>query len=365
MSRNREKHLRYVALVHRMRTLGSGLGALPVGSVLYQQDASRWLWALMLLHALTWPHVAWLLSSRAENPARAERRNFLVDTILVGFWVPVMQLNLLPSAVLVTMLAMNHVSAGGWRLLARSLLLLSLSGLITWWTLGFAVQPVSTMFNIVACLPMLLSNPIWLSKVNFTLSQRVRQQNRLLDQLNRTDALTDLPNRTHWLEAVNRALQQFERNQRPATIILLDVDNFKNINDSYGHAAGDALLRKLASVLHENLREVDTPGRLGGDEFGVVLSDTDDAHAHAVAERIRQQVEQSHIGTGSEAHAWTVSLGLAEINHAISGVSVWVRHADIALYRAKSHGRNRVCGTLPTASADDLPADGMTATTTL
>ncbi|TAL86672.1 MAG: diguanylate cyclase [Rhodanobacter sp.] len=308
VSRKREKHLEYVALVHRMRTLGSGLGALPVASVLYQQNASRWLWALVILHAVIWPHVAWVIASRAENPARAERRNFLVDTILVGIWVPVMQLNLLPSAVLVTMLAMNHVSAGGWRLLARSLLLLSLTGLATWWMLGFTLQPVSTMFNIVACLPMLLSNPIWLSKVNYSLAQRVRQQNRLLDQLNRTDALTGLPNRTHWLEAVSRALQQFERNRRPATVILLDIDNFKNINDSHGHAAGDALLRKMASVLYENLREVDTPGRLGGDEFGIVLSDTDDAHAHAVAERIRQQIERSHIGAHSEEHAWTVSL---------------------------------------------------------
>lgn len=364
VSRKREKHLKYVALVHRMRTLGSGLGALPVASVLYQHDASRWLWALVALHALIWPHVAYLMSSRAEHPARAERRNFLVDTFLVGIWVAVMRLNLLPSAVLITMLAMNHVSAGGWRLLARSLLLLLLTCVATWWMLGFAMQPVSNMFNIVACLPMLLSNPIWLSKVNFTLAQRVRQQNRLLDQLNRTDALTGLPNRTHWLEAVNRALQQFERNQRPASILLLDIDNFKNINDSHGHAAGDALLRKLASVLYENLREVDTPGRLGGDEFGVVLSDTDGAHAHAVAERIRQQIEQSHLGDRGEEHAWTVSIGVAEIDDAISGVGVWVRHADIALYRAKSRGRNRVCGTLPAANADDMPADNMTATTT-
>ena len=351
-----ERHLRFVTLCYRTRKLGSLLGALPVASVLYQQHALAWRWALMLLNGLVWPHLAYAIASRAEHPRQAERRNFLVDSTMVGIWVALMRLNLLPSAMLVAMLAMNHVSAGGWLLLRKSLLIMMLASLVAWAASGFPVQTVSNMLNIAACLPLLVIHPIWLSKVNYTLGQRVREQNRLLGRLNRTDALTELPNRTHWLEDAGKAWQHFQRSRRPAALLLLDIDNFKLINDRYGHAAGDALLRQLATVLHENLREMDTPGRLGGDEFGVVLSGTDAARALVVAERIRGHIEQARSIGSSDHYAWTVSVGVTEINDDIGDVAAWVQHADIALYRAKSHGRNRVCQVQPDPAAPAPPA---------
>ena len=192
-----ERHLRFVTLCYRTRKLGSLLGALPVASVLYQQHALAWRWALMLVNGLIWPHLAYAIASRAEHPRQAERRNFLVDATMVGIWVALMRFNLLPSAMLVAMLAMNHVNTGGWLLLRKSLLILMLASLVAWAASGLPVQPVSNMLNIVACLPLLVIHPIWLSKVNYTLGQRVREQNRLLDRLNRTDALTELPNRTN------------------------------------------------------------------------------------------------------------------------------------------------------------------------
>ena len=343
----RARHLKFVTLVYRMRKVASALGTLPVASVLYQQHAPAWQWGLMLLNGLVWPHVAYAIASRAEHAKWAEQRNFLVDATMTGVWVALMRFNLLPSAMLVAMLAMNHVSSGGWLLLRRSLITLELACLLVWAALDFPLQPVSNTLNIIACLPLLIINPVWLSKVNYTLGQRVREQNRLLDRLNRTDALTELPSRTHWLEDAGKAWQQFQRSQRPATLLLLDIDNFKQINDRYGHAAGDALLRQLAAVLREDLREMDTPGRLGGDEFGVVLSGTDGAQALAVAERIRGHIEQARPADSSGDYAWTVSVGVAEINDDIGDVAAWVQHADIALYRAKSRGRNRVCQVQP------------------
>ena len=343
----RARHLKFVTLVYRMRKVASALGTLPVASVLYQQHAPAWQWGLMLLNGLVWPHVAYAIASRAEHAKWAEQRNFLVDATMTGVWVALMRFNLLPSAMLVAMLAMNHVSSGGWLLLRRSLITLALACLLVWAALDFPLQPVSNTLNIIACLPLLTINPVWLSKVNYTLDQRVREQNRLLDRLNRTDALTELPNRTHWLEDAGKAWQQFQRSQRPAALLLLDIDNFKQINDRYGHAAGDALLRQLAAVLREDLREMDTPGRLGGDEFGVVLSGTDGAQALAVAERIRGHIEQARPTDSSGDYAWTVSVGVAEINDDIGDVAAWVQHADIALYRAKSRGRNRVCQVQP------------------
>lgn len=329
--------------VYRLRALGLGLGALPVASVLYQLHADWWLWALLACNALVWPHAAYLAASRATRPIETEHVNLVVDAAMGGVWIALMQFNLLPSALLVAMMAMDRISAGGWRLLLKSLALQAAVCLATWWLDGFRYQPASTMLNVVASLPMLMIYPVWLSTVNFTLAQRVRQQNRQLDQLSRTDALTGLSNRSHWLETVGMEWLRYQRNQRPAALILLDVDGFKQINDRYGHAAGDLLLGDLARLLQRGLRDVDTPGRLGGDEFGIVLPETDLERASAVAERIRLLAENSRPDRAGQHIPWTLSLGVAAVGEDAHDVGGWMRQADLALYRAKAQGRNRVC----------------------
>jgi diguanylate cyclase len=207
------------------------------------------------------------------------------------------------------------------------------------------------MLGMLACLPMLGIYPVWLSTVTFRQAQRIRHQNHLLEQLNRTDTLTGIANRAHWMDTAAREMHRYLRNQRPATLILLDIDGFKQVNDSRGHAVGDAVLQQLAAVLRESLRSVDTPGRLGGDEFGIVLPETDLEHAREVAERIRQQVER--LGRADEALAkpYTLSLGVAQVGPRHANVDAWVRQADVALYLAKAQGRNRVCTSSPEAVA--------------
>lgn len=339
----RHGHLRFVTRVYRLRLLGLGLGALPVASVLYQLHAAWWLWGLLSFNALAWPHLAYMASSRAARPVDAEHLNLVLDAAMGGAWVALMQFNLLPTALLVAMMAMDRISAGGWQLVLKSLALQTAVCLATWWLDGFRFQPVSTMLNVVACLPMLLIYPVWLSTVNFTLAQRVRQQNRLLDRLSRTDALTGLSNRGHWLEVVGTEWLRYQRNQRPAALILLDVDGFKQINDRHGHEAGDQVLSDLARLLQRGLRDVDTSGRLGGDEFGIVLPETDLERASAVAERIRLLAENSRPERGDRHIPWTISLGVAAVGEDARDVGAWIRQADMALYRAKAQGRNRVC----------------------
>ena len=339
----REGHLRFVVRVYRLRLLGLGLGALPVASVLYQLHAGWWLWALLALNALVWPHLAYFAATHAARPMEVEHVSLVVDAAMGGVWVALMQFNMLPSALLVAMMAMDRISAGGWRLVLKSLALQAAVCLAAWWLDGFRYQPISTMLNVAACLPMLMIYPVWLSMVNFTLAQRVRQQNRQLDQLSRTDALTGLSNRSHWLETVGVEWLRYQRNQRPAALILLDVDGFKQINDRYGHAAGDQLLGDLARLLQRGLRDVDTPGRLGGDEFGIVLPETDLERASAVAERIRLLAENSRPERAGQHIPWTISLGVAAVGEDSHDVGGWMRQADLALYRAKAQGRNRVC----------------------
>ncbi len=343
----RDESLRFVNLAHRLRTLGLGLGMLPVAAVLHQLRAPAWLWSLLLANGLLWPHLAWLHAVRAARPVQHEQYNLMVDSVMLGAWVAVMRFNLLPSAMLASMMAMDRISAGGGRVLLRSLLLQVAACALVAWLNGFAWQPTSNMFNIVACIPMMAIYPVWLSTVNFRFGRRIRQQNRLLEQLSRTDPLTGLANRSYWLETAARELRRFQRNQRPAALILLDIDGFKPVNDRHGHAAGDALLQTLSAVLRDSLRSVDTPGRLGGDEFGVVLPETDLERAREVAERLRQRVEQVCDVAGEPC---TLSLGVTEAGPQHVDVEAWIKQADMALYLAKAQGRNRVCASAAAAA---------------
>ena len=347
----RDEGLRFVSLAHRLRTLGLGLGMLPVAAVLYQLQAPAWLWALLLANGLLWPHLAWLHAVRATRPVQHEQFNLMTDSVMLGAWIAVMRFNLLPSVMLASMMAMDRISAGGGRVLLRALLLQIAACALTAWLTGFAWQPTSDMFDIAACIPMMAIYPLWLSTVNFRFGRRIRQQNRLLEQLNRTDTLTGLANRAHWLETAGREMHRYLRNQRPATLILLDIDGFKQVNDRHGHAAGDVLLQELAAVLRESLRNVDTPGRLGGDEFGVVLPETSLERAREVAERIRQRVERIGRGDGSPVQPCTLSLGVAEVGSRHVDAEAWIKQADIALYLAKERGRNQVCANAAEAVA--------------
>lgn len=346
----RDEGLRFVSLAHRLRTLGLGLGTLPVAAVLYQQQAPLWLWSLLLANGLLWPHLAWLHAVRADRPVQHEQLNLMTDSAMLGAWIAAMRFNLLPCVLLASMMAMDRISAGGLRVLARSLLLQIATCALVAWLTGFAWQPTSDMFDIVACIPMMTIYPLWLSTVNFKFGRRIRQQNRLLERLNRTDTLTGLANRAYWLETAANEMHRYLRSQRPASLILLDIDGFKLVNDRYGHAAGDALLQELAAVLHESLRSVDTPGRLGGDEFGVVLPETDLQHAREVAERIRQRVERIDPTDNPHVQPCTLSLGVAEVGPRHVNVEAWIRQADVALYLAKAQGRNRVCASSPEAA---------------
>lgn len=339
----RDKSLKFVKLVYRLRTLGLGLALLPVAAVLYRQQAPAWLWALLFASCLAWPPLAWWHAARAARPLHHEQFNLLADAAMLGAWIAVMHFALLPAVLLASMMAMDRISAGGWPLLAKAALAGVAGCVPVAWAIHAPWQPVSDMLGVATCLPMLAIYPNWLSTVTFRQAQRIRQQNRLLERLNRTDTLTGLANRAHWLDTAALEMQRYRRNQRRAALILLDVDGFKQVNDNHGHAAGDLLLQRLAMVLRDSLRSVDTPGRLGGDEFGVVLPETGVERAAEVAERIRQQVLRIPDIAGVAGQPCTISLGVAEVGPWHANLEAWIRQADLVLYRAKAQGRNRVC----------------------
>lgn len=202
---------------YRVRMIGLIAGALPISSVLAQQDAPDWLWGWMVICALLWPPVAYALTSRAEQPARRESINFRIDAALCSSWVVFMHFNVLTSVVLLSMLSMVHLSMGGWKQLRASFPGQILAALATIGLFGFHFDPVSNMWNVIACVPVLVIFPAHMSLVTFGMARHLREQNQKLTRLSRTDALTQLPNRPAILEAGERELMRFRRNRRPAS----------------------------------------------------------------------------------------------------------------------------------------------------
>ncbi len=327
--------------VYRLRVLGMALGGLCIAAVLHENGASWPAWLALAFTGLAWPQLALFLAMRSGKPYRTEVRNLLFDSVLAGMWVPLMQFNLLPSVLLITLTTVDKISTGIPRLWLWSLPGMVLAGLATAALTGLRFQPETSLAVMVACLPMLLIHTIAVSLSGSRLIRRVRRQNRQLDALSRIDGLTGLHGRRHWQEQAEETLRQVRVQGTPATLLMIDIDRFKSINDQYGHAAGDEMLRAVADVIRDSLRDTDPSGRYGGDEFAVVMRDAGMAEALATAERIRRGVERLHPDPAAERTV-TVSIGLAEADGRHAALREWIEAADGALYRAKSAGRNRV-----------------------
>lgn len=161
------------------------------------------------------------------------------------------------------------------------------------------------------------------------------------EQLARRDELTGLNNRRAFFQDGEKLVNQTKRYTRPLSLIMLDIDHFKHINDTYGHGAGDTVLEAVANILMEHVREVDVHGRLGGEEFALMLPETSLPHAAKLAERLRAEIESKTIPTIKGDVQITASFGLASIEDQMS-LEDLINTADDALYQAKWKGRNRV-----------------------
>jgi len=182
----------------------------------------------------------------------------------------------------------------------------------------------------------------------YDVTDRIRAQAELLaskqqlQELAATDALTGLANRRRLTETLERELRRAQRDKRPLALVLLDIDRFKDLNDTHGHPAGDAVLRELGALLNQFAqRGSDLAARWGGEEFVLLLSNTDARQAQAMAERLRSQVQSSIADPAGQPV--TVSLGVATTTAQATGTQEQlIAQADAALYRAKREGRNRV-----------------------
>ena len=160
------------------------------------------------------------------------------------------------------------------------------------------------------------------------------------------DHLTGLWNRRMVLEQLDREVNRARHEKRPFALAIVDVDRFKSINDTYGHRVGDVVLRSTADALRSQLRQYDFVGRVGGEEFLLLLPGCDAAAARAVGERMRELVANQQVAVGADSVRVTVSVGVAVTMNGSVSADTLVEAADAALYRAKEGGRNRVEGSV-------------------
>jgi diguanylate cyclase (GGDEF)-like protein len=158
-----------------------------------------------------------------------------------------------------------------------------------------------------------------------------------------TDGLTGLYNHRHFLELAQAEFERAFRYGHPLSLILFDIDHFKNVNDTYGHPIGDQVLIALARLCQEKLRDADPSGRYGGEEFVALVLEADAKTARRVAERLRREVEKLTISSPKGNLHITISIGVAEYNKDTLSLEALIARADQAMYVAKHKGRNRVC----------------------
>jgi diguanylate cyclase (GGDEF)-like protein len=238
------------------------------------------------------------------------------------------------------------------------------------WTLGLTTNDpavlITNRMNATSAyfLAVLVSNLLWRRYVQSELLQsKLAETNRQLqlqrDELEkqaRRDSLTGLLNRREILRLAEQELARARRQGTPVSLLMLDLDDFKSINDQFGHPAGDDVLRHVAEVMTHAIRQTDQVARFGGEEFVVLLPDTPEANAWHLANKLRQKLADtpaSKLGTPV-----TVSIGLACMAAGSPlGLDALIQHADQALYQAKNEGRNRtVAAKVPDEPSSDRPA---------
>ena len=327
--------------IYPLRIFGMALGGLAVGSVLYEQQAPLPYWVVMVLACFVWPHLAYLHAKLSADGHRAEARNLLIDSAIAGAWVPLMHFCILPSVVLVMVTTFDKLSSGIRRLWLHSLPgMLGTAVLLSAW-----LQPeprLDASLAVVLCsLPLLIMHTFAVSVTSYRLIRTVSRQNLQLEELRRTDQQTGLFCRDHWMQLAHQAFDEFHHREQPVSLMMIDIDHFKPINDQYGHTVGDEVIRAVGQIIRQSVRPTDAAGRYGGDEFAVLCPAATLQDAQAIAQRIRDRIDALELPEAPRLRV-SSSIGVAAMRHSHHSLREWINEADTALYRAKHSGRNQV-----------------------
>lgn len=320
----------------------AGLGALffPLAGVLVSQFFSGGWWLFLLGWAFVWPHLAWQLAFRAADPFSSEIVNLKIDAIIAGVWVGLTGLSALPAAALIVTIGMNMMGSGGCRLFLTGLVLLALSALLTVHVAAIPVRLSVEPLVLWLTLPVLVAYPVLFAWLSHRTAIRLAEHKRRLELMSTRDGMTGVFNRRHWETLLRNEFEACRRGHRQATILLIDIDHFKNINDTWGHDVGDEAIVAITRQLQLALRAGDFIGRFGGDEFAVIMSGTPADSAIAAMSRVHERLVNMPLH-GAPAARLCISVGVAPWGAQFTHYREWLKAADVALYKAKNAGRGR------------------------
>ena len=358
-----------VSTHHRMRAGSFAYAFLFCGLYLQGGTCPAWAWGLLALQFLAYPHLAYGRALLAGDSRKAELNNLLWDSAFLGAWCAALGFPLWISFTLFISSAINSVISSGRRGLLHSVatfLAGAAAGLGAFGLRAAHQDPRVDWMCVLGLMGYLVGIGLIAYRRNTTLSsvrmklkaseQAMSQANeglqrqlaeihvlkeQLHDQANR-DSLTGLFNRRYLQATLERELARCRRNGTPMTLMMLDIDHFKSINDRYGHVAGDEVLRQMGEVLKNGARQEDVPCRFGGEEFVLLLPDMPLEVAFARAEILRATFAEVSVPSPRGEVRTTVSIGVATFPRNGNTVDELTHSADLALYAAKRHGRNGV-----------------------
>ncbi|WP_123346049.1 MULTISPECIES: sensor domain-containing diguanylate cyclase [unclassified Enterobacter] len=324
-----------------MRILGTLLCFFPILSVLLEHQRSPWFIGLLAVNAFIWPSVAWFRARRAVLPLVSEHQNLIIDAAAGGFWIAIMAVSPLPSVVIATILLSDRLSAGGLPLLRKAAAVMVSVFALCWLSQGMAFNPLVSQRTMFATLPLIAIYLIALSVLTDMIASRLRLKSHELERIAMMDPLLDIANRRLLEQRIDSELYKLNQTCHSSALMFIDMDNFKEVNDRFGHKVGDTLLVTVSQILQATSRENDTPARLGGDEFVILLPQTTSDEAKAIAIRI-MDAAAAMILLPDRAMICTLSIGIARATPDMIRADDWLKAADDALYHAKREGKNRI-----------------------
>ncbi len=212
-----------------------------------------------------------------------------------------------------------------------------ITGTVDFMYQNITIIPLTSLTGVVTHISLIIYD-VTDSAVNRLETIKVNEK---LKVLSRTDKLTQLYNRGYWQDRLEQEYERYVRTAQPTSLLMFDIDHFKHINDNYGHPTGDKILSLLGETLRNIMRKTDIAGRYGGEEFAIILTNTDAKHALVFAERLRLEVAQMNPLVKGVEVPFTISLGIAQLDKQTASEKEWLSNTDQALYRSKDQGRNQ------------------------
>ena len=348
---------------YRLRTGSFAIMFASIGLHGWEKAYSPALWSLIALHLLVYPHLMYWRARRSSNSQQTEASNLVIDSLLFGLLVATLEFPLWISFTVYIASTLNITIMRGARGMLLSQLAFAGGALVSIAAFGWHLSPDTDWPATVLCL---LGNTVYMVAIGLTAFSRnlqlrktresLRQsertltnrlseiqdlQARLQEQASR-DPLTGLYNRRFLDTIAGREIARCHRDHQYMVVMLIDIDHFKNVNDTYGHQAGDEVLKTLSALLLEKARAADVPCRYGGEEFILLLPGMVVDIAMVRANQWRNGFADKVTLFGATSIKATISIGVAVYPSHGETLVALTRSADLALYRAKAEGRNRV-----------------------